>query len=150
MSGRTLVIVGVAGLIVFAAALWYFQTRAFFRDLPQEPLVVGTTTYPVLEWQGIDADTSPLMRRVCLRVAPETVEQIAAAHPASDDGEPLSGPGWFDCFDARRLTRDLAAGRAALYVLGPSPFDGADDYLALYPDGGGYLWRQLKPELRAR
>jgi len=150
MSGRTLVIFGAAGLIIFAVALWYFQTRAFYHDLPRAPLVIGATEYPVTEWQGIDADTSPLMRRVCLKVAPETARQIAADQKPRADAEPLTGPGWFGCFEARALAQDLESGRAAAYSPGPSPFEGVDDFLALYPDGRAYLWRQLRPEFRDR
>lgn len=148
MQGRTLILGGLVFAAVFGGMLWYFQTRGFYRELPPEPLVIGGKTYAVAMWKGIDATSSPLKRRLCLRVSAETVARIGSEQPARTDGVPLTAPGWFDCFDARRIHMDLVAGRAALYLAGASPFKGVDDYVAVYPDGRAYLWRQLQPIYR--
>ena len=146
MSGRPLMIAALIGLGVFAAALWYFQTYAFYRDLPQQPFVIQGTEYPVETWKGTDADSSPLKMRVCLTVSPVTAERILAEHAVADDGEPLVAPSWFDCFDAKQISRDVLEGKAWVYAPGTSPFADVHDYLALYPDGRGFLWRQLDPK----
>lgn len=142
-AGRLLAGGLVAFALIFGAALWYFQVYAFYDDLAPEPLAFGDTTYEVTGWQGIDAASSPLKRRVCLTVSPETARRIADDQPETDTATPLVAPYWFDCFDAGQLTADLATGHAAGYRIGPSEFDGVNDYLALYEDGRAYLWRQV-------
>ena len=59
------------------------------------------------------------------------------------DATPLVAPFWFRCFDAGRLTADLATGAAAAYAVARDAPPGFDLMLAAYPDGRGYLWRQL-------
>lgn len=137
MSGRVLMI----GLLLFAAAfgvaLWWFQTRAFYER------VEGLTVLPVqgvdlavTDYQGIDASSSPLKLRACFR-------QDWPQSSASDtEATPLIAPGWFDCFDAGQLTEDLAAGKAQALRIAENQPRGFDTYVARYPDGRGYLWRQ--------
>ena len=146
MTGRTLLIGAGVFLVLFTAALWYFQTYAFYEDLPPEPTVLGQ--YPVQSWEGIDAATSPLKKRVCLTVTPEVAQQIADDTSELTGGEPLVAPSWFDCFDAETIARDLEAGKATLHMVATSVFDGVDEYLALYPDGRAYIWRELQPEFK--
>ena len=143
MKGRALVIVALVGLGLFAAALWYFQTYAYYRDLEAEPMILGQ--YPVEEWRGIDASSSPLKKRVCLTVSGTSAAQITQSEPAISGVEPLVAPGWFDCFDAKNLSRDLAEGRATAHLVEREVFDGIHEYLAVYPDGRAYIWRQLDP-----
>ncbi|MEM1299954.1 MAG: DUF6446 family protein [Pseudomonadota bacterium] len=145
MSGRTLMILAGTLLAAFTVALWYFQFHAFYEDLPQEPLLVQGTEYPLESWQGTDASSSPLKRRICVTFAPETVVRIAADHPAVPGAEPLVAPDWFECFDAKQITRDIAAGKASAYQMGRSEFEGVDEFLAVYPDGRGFVWRALDP-----
>ena len=146
MSGKRLIIWFFVGLSLFTGALWYFQTYAFYRDLPQQPLVIGEKTYAVASWQGIHATSSPLKLRACLELAPETVMAIRAEQSAGDGAEPLTAPGWFDCFDAEMIARALAAGGAEAYALPAPDADGIIAWLALFPDGRAYKWHQLHPK----
>lgn len=148
MRGRNLMIVGGVLLAAFTAALWYFQFHAFYDDLPQEPLLVQGTEYPVTAWQGTDASSSPLKRRICVRFDSATVARIAADHLVVPDAEPLVAPEWFDCFNAKQITRDIAAGKARAYMMGSSAFDGVDELIAIYPDGRGFVWRELQPQFQ--
>ena len=145
MSGKTLMIGLLSLTAVFAAVLWYFQIYAYYDDLEEQPLVVQGTTYPVESWQGIDAISSPLKRRVCLTLTPESATRIRDEQ-FEIKAEPLVAPSWFECFDAKALSRDLQAGKASAYMTGPSGFEGVDDYLAVYPDGRAFIWRQLHPK----
>lgn len=140
VSGRS-VILGFAGfLAVFAAALVWFQLFAFYeRTDGVTALTVAGQPVPVADWQGIDATSSPLKLRGCFRADPAA---FAAAEPAPD-AEPLNAPFWFRCFDAGGLTRDIAAGAAAAYALARNDPPGFDLVAAIYPDGRGYVWRQL-------
>ena len=146
MTGRTLLIGGGVFLAIFTAALWYFQTYAFYRDYPQRPLIIQGIEYPVTGWEGTDAGSSPLKMRVCLTVTTETARKIQDDQYEQAGAEPLVAPRWFECFDARQISRDIEAGKAQVYAPGTSPFADVHDYMALYPDGRGYLWRQLDPK----
>ena len=64
-SGRWLVVAILGVTAVFAAAQWYFQTRAYYAPIESADIVVTTLTGEVLplapgDFEGIDADTSPL------------------------------------------------------------------------------------------
>ena len=131
-----LVIGFLAFLALFAAALVWAQVFAFYH---RETAAPELGRLAVADYRGIDAASSPLKLRGCFRVDP-------AARPASTpapDATPLVAPFWFRCFDAGRLTDDLAAGAATAYAVARDAPQGFDLMLAAYPDGRGYLWRQL-------
>ena len=146
MKGRTLLIGGGIFLAIFTGALWYFQVYAFYKELPAQPVVLGDKAYESVSWDGIDGTSSPLKRRVCLTVSPEQSGEISAALEPSEDAEPLLAPKWFECFDAKQLSRDLKAQKAVAGIVAVGVADGVDEYLAIYPDGRGYIWRQLQPK----
>ncbi|CAN5645036.1 hypothetical protein BH23PSE1_BH23PSE1_15170 [soil metagenome] len=141
MRGRTLMIGLLGFAAVFAAALTYFQFFAFYERTTSPSEIAGL---PVAGWEGIDAATSPLKLRACF----ETEPGAAGALSPAPDAAPLTAPFWFGCFDARDLTRDLAAGQAAAYALVRDEPDGFDLMLAVYGDGRAYLWRQLNARFR--
>ncbi len=145
MSGKKLIIGFFVGLAIFTAGLWYFQTYAFYRELAQQPLVIGERTYPVAEWQGINATSSPLKLRACLKLSPETLSAISTEQSTGDGAEPLTAPGWFECFDAAMIGNALEAGGAAAYALPDPDADGIVAWLAIFPDGRAYKWHQLHP-----
>ncbi len=138
--------------LLFGAALWYFQTRAYYRTLPPEAVQIGVLdvdgmpiALPVTEVRAIDATTSPLKFRACFRVdAPPPY--LPPDLPGYDRAEPLVAPGWFSCFDAESIARDLAAGRATAFLGAREIASGADRVLAIYPDGRGFAWHQLGEE----
>lgn len=129
---------------VFAAALVWFQVFAFYEYSGARALTVAGAPIPVADYDGIDAATSPLKLRGCFHADPRA---FAAAEPAPD-ATPLTAPFWFECFDAGVLTADVAAGRATAFAIGRDQPAGFDLMAALYPDGRGYLWRQLGAAFR--
>ncbi len=145
MTGRIVIVALLAFTAVFAAALWWFQTRAYYERIAGLPSVmVQGQAIAVEDYDGIDAATSPLKMRACLRLDPGALADV----PVATDATPLTPPGWFDCFDVGRLTGDLAAGRATAYVAADETPEGAVDYaiiryLAVYPDGRAFMWRQM-------
>lgn len=140
MNGRHLVLGFLAFVAVFAVALVWFQEFAFYERQPAvATLPVAGRQVPVSDYQGIDAVSSPLKLRGCLRIDPAAV---AGLDPAPD-ATPLNPPSWFRCFDSGALTADLAAGAATAYAIGRDDPPGFDRMLAVYPDGRAYLWRQL-------
>ena len=142
MRGRTLVIFFVAFLAVFLAALVWAQFFAFYeREETVDTLTISGEAVPVAGYEGIDSASSPLKLRGCLALDPATVERLAP--PPAPDATPLNPPFWFRCFDAGQLTADLASGAARAYDIGRDQPEGFDLMLAVYPDGRGYVWRQM-------
>jgi hypothetical protein len=136
MSGRLLVIGFLAFLALFVAALVWAQVFAFYHRETAAPELVP---FPVADYRGIDASSSPLKLRGCFRLDPAAAAGLAPA----PDATPLVAPFWFRCFDAGELADDLAAGAATAYAVARDAPPGFDLMLAAYPDGRGYLWRQL-------
>jgi hypothetical protein len=140
MSGRRLILIFLAFVVVFAAALIWFQFFAYYeRQHDLAALPVSGPPIPIAGYDGIDAATSPLKLRGCFRLDPVTVVRL----PVAPDATPLVAPFWFRCFDARALTRDLAAGAATAHLISRDTPEGFDLMIAVYPDGRGFLWRQL-------
>lgn len=152
MSGRRLVLVLLGFAAVFGAALWYFQTRAFYSELDPSAVQLTLTQpdgrlVPLLATriQAIDAGTSPLKFRACFRLGGD-LSGFARRFETYPQAKPLVAPGWFDCFDAGEIARDLAAGLATGFVGAREIVAGADRIVAIYPDGRGYAWHQLSEE----
>jgi len=141
MSGRILIIGFVAFVAVFAAALWYFQTRAYYEEVSADSVEIAGQSYPVSDWRGIDAPTSPLKLRACFQLDDKPDA------PVAEDAAPLVAPDWFDCFDAEALESALADGEATGYLAAPGEFGATNRIVARFPDGRAYMWRQLKPDI---
>lgn len=143
MSGRRLILWFLAFLALFAAALVYFQLFAYYeRDRDSTMIDLGPVRIPVSELDKIDARTSPLKLRACFRSDPSLFE----GQTVSTAAEPLLPPPWFSCFDTKRIEDDLERGAATAYEVARDAPEGTVAIVALYPDGRGYLWRQLSEE----
>ena len=145
MNGRTLVVWFVAFLAVFAAALVYYQFFAFYERTDRyPPLVIGGQTVALEDYEGISASSSPLKLRGCFRVDPAAVTSL----PVAEDPTALTPPPWFRCFDAEAIQKGIEAGEAAAFLVAADAPDGFDVMMAVYPDGRGYLWRQLSSRFK--
>lgn len=100
-------------------------------------VTIAGTPWPVAEYRGIGLPSAPLDLRGCF-VFPDALPQGPLAPPP----RPPEGPGWFDCFDGRRIAADLAAGTARAILAAPAEMQGADRLIAVYPDGTAFQWRQ--------
>ena len=145
VTGRA-VLTGLGlALVVFAAVLWWFQTRAWYEEVTGvEAVIVDGREVPVTGWRGIDAASSPIKLRACFRVDPEAL----ADAPAAEAPTPLIAPDWFDCFDAGALTEALETGEARAVRAAAEEFEATERLIAVYPDGRAFMWRQLTPEAR--
>lgn len=140
MSGRVLVLVFAAVVLLFGAGLFYTQNFAYYETTDGlASIEVQGRDVPVGAYRGIDATSSGLKRRGCFTVDPAAFEGV----PRAEAPEPLTPPFWFDCFEPERIARDLAAGAAEAYVAAENELDGIDRLVAVYPDGRAYEWRQL-------
>ena len=140
MSGKVL----IGGLLVFCAifgaALWWFQTRAYYDvvDGVTEVTAYGDA-FPVTNYRGIDADTSPLKMRACFEVDWD----YWPSDEFRDVAEPLQTPSWFDCFDAAQIRADIKSGAATAILADENAPYGFDRYIAQYEDGRAFMWRQI-------
>ena len=147
MSGRVLTLGLVLFAVVFGAALWWFQTRAYYGEMEGvTEIEIAGVSVPVEDWRGIDADTSPLKLRACFRLAGDPPPELIAAaeDPAADEATPLVAPSWFECFDAPALARAMAEGRAVAALAERNVPWGFDRFVAVDLESRrGWMWRQL-------
>jgi hypothetical protein len=146
----------VAGFIVLTAlvagvAMYYLQVYAFYR-----PVEVSSPTAAIRlvslggaqeamltsDFEGIDADSSPLRFRGCF-VTPMTLAMLSETFEPYDNPTPVVAPSWFDCFDAEALGADLESGAALAFLSEKNIHPGVDRVVAVYPDGRAYAWHQL-------
>ncbi len=142
-----------AGLIALTALIagglmYYLQVYAFYDRLPPDSVVMlapidGTAPQPVdvAGFQGIDANSSPLRYRACFTLA--DAASLAERFRPYPGAEPLTAPGWFDCFDAGGIGAALKSGDATAFLSQRDIADGVDRVIAVYPDGRAFAWHQL-------
>lgn len=144
MTGR---LIGVALILVAllgGAAMWWLQVYGYYDRIEGGPLLLTTAEGEAVEVEpisqsAIDADSSPLRYRACF--AHDLDPADYAPHP---DPTPLTGPGWFDCYDAAAVGAALASGEAVAVTGRANVPYGVDRVVALWPDRG-VAWHQLNP-----
>ncbi len=143
----------MGGMLVFAAmfgaALWYFQNYAYYtittpKDFPIPMTLVRGGTQPILGhgYRILDAQTSPLKFRACF-TADNSIPMMTETYKVYEKPTPLEPPSWFTCFDVKKLSDDLASGKAVAFLSKRNIADGVDQVVAVYDDGRAYAWRQL-------
>lgn len=141
------------GIVVFGAlfgvGMWYSQVYAYYEDVTDiTEVTVGAETFAVRDYRGITARTSPLKMRGCF-----TFDDPAGAIVAGERATravPIKPPYWFDCFDPVQILADIDSGAAIPIMAGLDEGDGADLYMAIYPDGRAYRWRQPNEKYKGR
>lgn len=128
----------LGGILYYTTVYAYYERVSLISAIP-----VQGKTIPVASYDGIDSATSPLKIRGCFRVDPATFNGLTPA----TDATPLIPPDWFDCFDAGALTDDITSGAATAYIASDETPEADLDfriqtYVAVYPDGRAFLWRQ--------
>jgi hypothetical protein len=150
-SGRWLVLAILGLTAIFAAAQWWFQTRAYYVPVDEAALIATGAdgqahALDLSAFEGIDADTSPLRFRACATLTEAGLEAAARGAPY-EDPTPLTAPGWFECFDAEAIGTALADGTAQAILSQREIQRGVDRVLAVFPDGRVYAWHQLNGTL---
>lgn len=124
--------------------MYYVQVYAYYDRLEPRISVTldlpdgGATRLSIADFEGIDADSSPLRLRACF-----TVLQPVMDLPPYPSPTPLNAPRWFSCFDASAIAADLDASRASAHLVEGNFRFGFDHVMALYPDGRAFLWAQM-------
>lgn len=150
MNGRVVAGFLVAAALAAGVGVYYTQEYAYYRTIAPgtEGARIRLTDrtgalreVPVAEFQGVDADSSPLRYRACLRIdLPE--EELTRDFTPWPRAEPRIAPRHFPCFDAARIGEDLKAGRARALLAQRDIAPGVDRVVAVYPDGRAYVWHQ--------
>ncbi|WP_373356199.1 DUF6446 family protein [Pseudoroseicyclus sp. CXY001] len=137
----------LAVALLLGGGMWYLQTRAFYFETEVEDVQLtaaetGELTPVRFEnAKAIDATSSPIRYRACL-VLPGLDPEAFAPYP---EAEPLTGPGWFDCYNAEAIGDALEAGEAVAVLGQANVTYGIDRVYALFPDGRAYAWHQINP-----
>ena len=144
MNGKLLAGLLVGFALIFGVALWWFQTRAWYAEVTGvESVSVQGSDLPVVNYRGIDADTSPLKLRACFRIRDGVAPDAMAHFPLAQGATPLRAPDWFDCFDAEWMAAQIEAGPLRPVLAEANVPYGFDRYVATMPDGRGWMWRQM-------
>ncbi|NCU19327.1 histidine kinase [Candidatus Falkowbacteria bacterium] len=88
--------------------------------------------------EPILAATLDANRRAACLSTPLSLALLSETYRIADDARPT--PAALPCFDAARLSADLAEGRAVAFLSDPGP--GPLRLVAVYPDGRAYAWQQ--------
>ena len=136
--------------LLAGAVLYYLQVYAFYDKIEQDTAVIQLTSIVSGEpeeiiadgFEGIDSDSSPIRFRGCF-TTPMSQSLLSETYVSYDAAEPLIGPGWFSCYDAKVIGADLEAGVALPFLSQADITNGIDRVVAIYPDGRAYIWHQL-------
>ncbi|MFD1157018.1 DUF6446 family protein [Roseovarius aestuarii] len=151
MTGKILAGVILITALVAGAAMYYLQVYHFYDEVAatgtddvQMVSLVSGQSEPVLydNFTAIDASSSPIRYRACFTTTMSTA-MLTETYEYYEAAEPLTGPDWFDCFDAEALGAEIEDG-TALAFLGEKDIQyGIDRVVAVTDDGRGYVWHQI-------
>lgn len=158
MKGKLAVIVLILAPILVGGGIWYAQEYGYYTRIePESDAAIvqiqsrdGTVEFRPPDFQGIDADSSPLRWRACFRMGNLPHDRQSVTPVPYENATPLIGPNWFDCFDAVQIGTDLAAGKAQAYLGKADIHPDVDRVLAIYPDGRAYGWHQYNDKTPER
>ena len=127
--------------LIAGGGLWYsIQVAPYNEVVKRETIEAFGEVIEVDNYRAIDSPNSPTKFRACFEV-PDW--GFNPDEEYKDVATPLVAPGWFDCFDAEQIQNDISTGEAVVLLAGAhNPF-GTTTYIAHYPDGRAFMWRQL-------
>ena len=140
MKGSVLMGTLLAAAAAMGIGLWYFTQIAHYKRIQGlTSITIGEKSHVVRDYQGLDGDSSPLKLRACFNLE----RPIKTPEPVQTRLTPLIAPRWFDCFDARQIAADLDNDIATALLANENEPFGFNRYIAYYPDGRAYMWRQI-------
>lgn len=155
MSGKIAGIFIVLAAVVGGVAMYALQLYAFYDEVPESDLQIQLTSLvsgmpePILasNVQAIDADSSPIRYRACF-TTDHSQAMLTETYVVYDTPDPLTGPGWFDCYDAQEIGETLKAEKAIAYLSQANIAQGVDRVVAIFDDGRGFVWHQISPDFQ--
>ena len=148
MTGKLLAIVLLGSALLAGAGMYYLQVYGFYYPVqatPGQDVMVVSDGAPVpiaySKFQAIDADSSPIRYRACFET--DLTPQQMSGFTMVERPEPLTAPGWFECYDAAAIADALQSGEAQAYMGHKNIHYGVDRIVAVTQDGKGYVWHAL-------
>lgn len=150
MTGKLLALLLLGSAVLAGAGMYYLQVYGFYYSVDPQPgrdvqlvAVTSENAEPIAYsgFQAIDADSSPIRYRACFET--ELTQEDLAAFKLVDNAEPLTAPGWFDCYDAVAIADALKSGQAQAFMGQKNIHYGVDRIVAVTQDGKGYVWHAL-------
>lgn len=151
MTGKLIGIAIMLSALIAGGAMYYLQIYAFYEEVtPASAGTVMLTTIaggapePIIadDFEGIDASSSPIRYRACFTTSMSHA-MLSETYVAYDTAEPLTAPGWFECYDAAAIAEGLASGTALPFLAEKNIAYGVDRVVAIFGDGRAYVWHQL-------
>lgn len=132
-------------------AVYYLQIYHFYEmkgASGQEDVLLNSKLTGRLEplahtnFTSIDATSSPIRYRACFKTDLNP-QRLVDEYRQYAGAEPLSAPGWFDCFDAKAIGAALGNGKATAFLGQSNVQYGVDRVVAITESGSGYIWHQI-------
>ena len=150
MSGKLVGSFVVITALIAGVAIYWLQLYAFYDEVSAEQadmtmvnIATGAPEPIVISgFEGIDATSSPLRYRACFEPA-QSIATLTETYAPYPEATPLTGPGWFDCYDAVEIGEALERGEAVAFLSARNIADGVDRVIAVFPDGRAFAWHQL-------
>ncbi|OSP56676.1 DUF6446 family protein [Pseudoruegeria sp. SK021] len=150
MNGKILGSIILGAALIAGGALYYFQVYYFYDRLDPATVSIGlvpiagdaSEAIPTTELQAINATSSPIRFRACF-ATPVSLAALTETYQTYPAAEPLTAPGWFDCFNATEIGTALEDGSAVAFLGQDGIGDGVDRVIAVFPDGRAFAWHQL-------
>lgn len=141
--------------LIAGVAIYYLQVYGYYKDVDLNTVdlrltsVVSDEPEMILtqDVQAIDADSSPLRFRACF-TTPASLAMLTETFVIYDNATPLTGPGWFECYDAAKVGEALDNGRAIAFLAQADIRDGVDRVIAVFDDGRAFAWHQLNEKYK--
>lgn len=149
--GKFLAVFLVVSAAIAGVAMYYLQVYAFYDDVPvsgegnvQLTNLSTNAPEPILyeNFQGIDADSSPLRYRACFTTSMSEA-LLTETYVVYENPVPNVAPNWFECFDAKAIGTALEAGEATAYLGQFNMTYGFDRVVAIDGAGNGFVWHQI-------
>ncbi len=150
MTGKLVALILLISGVLAGAGMYYLQVYGFYYEVEPRPgqdvvlLAQGAEAPEAIAYTGfkaIDADSSPIRYRACFETELRP-DQMVDFTPV-ENPEPLTAPGWFDCYDAVALADVLKSGQAQAFLGTKNIHYGVDRIVAITQDGKGYVWHAL-------
>ncbi len=150
MTGKLLAIILGLSAVLAGAGMYYLQVYGFYYEVEPKPgqdvtllSVGGETPQPIAYslFQAIDADSSPIRYRACFNT--DLSKEQLSGFTTVENAEPLTAPGWFDCYDAVAIADALKTGQAQAYMSAKNIHYGVDRIVVIAEDGRGFVWHSL-------
>ena len=150
MSGKAIGIIILVCALIAGVAMYYLQVYAFYEEVtPTGTDDVQLTTLEgeretifYMDFQAIDAESSPIRYRACFTT--ETpLDTFLTTYEAYSGASPRNAPNWFDCFNADEIGADIRNGRAHVFVSQRNLEFGIDRVIAITEDGRGFIWHEV-------